>query len=444
MLHPSIGGVTPGDRRRVLATASGCVFLNFLAFAGLTPLFPEVAHDLGLGIDSLGLYFTISAGVAAVLQIPVGVFADRFGRRPALFLGLVFMVAGQALRWQAHTPLIFGLGQLAIGACSPLIVAAGYAAVADAYAKAGRAEAMGIVSAALSLGQITGFLTAGLAGQFVGWRGYSLGVAVLPFLLMVPALTMPEPERAAQRASLGRSMLRAVRFLLEPQAAGLAVVAALALGAGFSAGYVLPFVARQFGYGESATSLLLVPYVVGSIVGSPLVGRWADRTGVPRLLAACLRIGGLALAAFGLLPFGLPVEIPCYLLIGGGTGAALSLASTAIVAQAGRRGAGSGAALGGLRVGQQMGPAFGPALAGLSPPGPAPGAGGRDRAAGYFELAAGTPSSTDLIAWAAPSRPEVSTGTTSLLLGLSANSESVSSCRMATSSGSGLPAWMAA
>ncbi|HEX6350427.1 MAG TPA: MFS transporter [Candidatus Dormibacteraeota bacterium] len=358
--------MTPGDRRRVLVTSSACVFLNFLAFAGLTPLFPEVAHDLGLGVDSLGLFFALSAAVAAVLQIPVGVFADRWGRRPALVLGLLFMVAGQALRWQARTPLIFGAGQLAIGCCSPLIVAAGYAAVADAYSRAGRAEAFGIVSAAISLGQITGFLVAGVAGQFVGWRGYSLGVAVLPFFLLLPALTMPEPRRAAQPASLGQSMLRAVRFLLQPEAAGLAMVAALALGAGFSAGYVLPFVARQFGYGESATSLLLVPYVVGSIIGSPLVGRWADRSGLPWLLAACLLVGAVALAAFGLLPFGLPVEVVCYLEIGGGAGAALSLASTAIVAQAARWGTGSGAALGGLRVGQQMGPAFGPALAGLA------------------------------------------------------------------------------
>jgi len=358
--------MTPGDRRRVLATAAACLFLNFLAFAGLTPLFPEVARDLGLGIDSLGLFFAVSATVAAVLQIPVGVFADRFGRRPVLALGLLFMAAGQALRWQAHTPLIFGAGQLAIGACSPLIVAAGYAAVADAYAGGGRAEAMGILSATISLGQITGFLVAGLVGQFVGWRGFSLGVAVLPFLLLLPALTIPEPGRTPHAVSLGRSMLRAVRFLLTPRAAGLALVAALALGAGFSAGYVLPFVARQLGYGEGATSLLLVPYVLGSIVGSPLIGRWADRVGLTWPLAGCLLAAGLALAAFGLLPFSLPVEVVSFVLIGGGGGAALSLASTAIVQHAGQVGEGSGAALGGLRVGQQMGPAFGPAVAGLA------------------------------------------------------------------------------
>ncbi len=358
--------MSPGDRRRVLATASACVFLNFLAFSGLTPLFPEVARDLGLGVDSLGLYFSVSAGVAAVLQIPVGVLADRFGRRPVLAAGLLFMTAGQLLRWQASSPLIFGAGQFAIGACSPLIVAAGFAAVADAYARAGRAEAMGIVSAAISLGQVTGFLVAGLVAQFVGWRGFSLGVAVLPLFLLLPTLTMPEPPRHGADVALGRALLRALRFLAQPRAAGLALVAALALGAGFSAGYLLPFVARGFGYGQAATSLLLIPYVLGSVVGSPLVGRGADRAGITGLLVACLATGALALAAFGLLPFSLPAVPVCFVLIGGGSGAALSLASTAIVQVAGRSGAGSGAALGGLRVGQQLGPALGPALAGVT------------------------------------------------------------------------------
>src|SRR5438067_408043 len=357
--------MSPGDRRRVLATAAACVFLNFLAFSGLTPLFPEVAHDLGLGVDTLGLYFAVSAAVSAALQIPVGVVADRVGRRPVLVTGLLFMAAGQALRWQATTPLIFGAGQLAIGACSPLIVAAGFAAVADAYARAGRAQAMGIVSAAISLGQVTGFLVAGLIAQWVGWRGFSLGVALLPLLLLPPTLGLPEPPRSVPEVALGRAMLRAVRFLLAPRAAGLALVAALSLGAGFSAGYLLPFVARHFGYGEAAASLLLIPCVLRSIVVWPLLGRWADRVGITGLLAGCLSAAALALAAFGLLPFSLPAVGVCFLFIGGGAGAALSLVSTAIVEVAGRSGAGSGAALGGLRVGQQLGPALGPALAGV-------------------------------------------------------------------------------
>src|SRR5204863_9660730 len=50
----------------------------------------------------------------------------------------------------------------------------------------------------------------------------------------------------------------------------------------------------------------------------------------------------------------------------------------------------------------------------------------------YGFAAVGTPSSTLRRAWAAPSKPAVSTGTTSLAFSLLANFESVSSCRMET------------
>src|SRR5438270_402707 len=62
----------------------------------------------------------------------------------------------------------------------------------------------------------------------------------------------------------------------------------------------------------------------------------------------------------------------------------------------------------------------------------------------YGFAAVGTPSSTLRRAWAAPSKPAVSTGTTSLAFSLLANFESVSSCRMETRIGSGaasLIAW---
>jgi MFS family permease len=69
-----------------------------LALLGLTPLYPTVAHDLALGPDAFSIYFAIQGGVNLLLQIPVGVIADRVGRRPVMGLGLVFMVAGQLLR----------------------------------------------------------------------------------------------------------------------------------------------------------------------------------------------------------------------------------------------------------------------------------------------------------------------------------------------------------
>jgi len=61
----------------------------------------------------------------------------------------------------------------------------------------------------------------------------------------------------------------------------------------------------------------------------------------------------------------------------------------------------------------------------------------------YVFPPAGAASSTPRIAWTAPSRAAVSTGTTILVFSLSANLDSVSSCRMETSVGSGAAALIA-
>lgn len=357
--------MTREERRRVLITASAATFANFLAFLGLSPLYPNVAHDLGLRVDSLGVYFAVSSGVGAILQIPAGVLADRVGRRPILVTGLFFMALAQVLRWQASTPLVFGLSQLCIGFCSPFVVATSYAVVADAFALSGRAAAIGVIQSAIALGQVVGIIGAGLLGPPLGWRGYSLGVAVIPALILPLALTMPEPKRIAGAASIAKGTLVALRFLILPAATALAVVAAVGLGSSFTANYLLPFVARAHGFGETATSLLLLPSLFGALIGAPIVGRWADVAGHRIPMLASIGVAGLALAAFGLFAFSVPAVIVCFSLTAAGVSSVLSIAASGMAEIAGEQGVGTGAALGGLRVGQQLGPALGPALAGL-------------------------------------------------------------------------------
>ena len=356
--------MTREERRRVLITASAATFANFLAFLGLSPLYPNVAHDLGLRVDSLGVYFAVSSGVGAILQIPAGVLADRVGRRPILVTGLFFMALAQVLRWQASTPLLFGLSQLCIGLCSPFVVATSYAVVADAYAGTGRAGAMGVIQAAISLGQVVGIIGAGLLGPPLGWRDYSLVVAAVPAVLLPLALTMPEPDRLASIASFRTGTLAAMRFLAIPSATALALVAAVGLGTGFTASYLLPFVARAHGFGATATSLLLLPALAGSVVGAPLVGRWADIAGHRLPMLASITVAGLSMAAFGLVGFSVPAVIVCFSLAAAGVSSVLSITASAVAEIAGEEGVGTGAALGGLRVGQQLGPAVAPALAG--------------------------------------------------------------------------------
>jgi predicted MFS family arabinose efflux permease len=352
------------DRRRIALTANAAVFVNFISYLGLTPLYAEVAHDLHVGAAGFGQYFLVQGLINVVLQVPVGVLADRYGRRPIMLTGLVFMLTGQLLRWQAFDGSVFLASQIFIGLCGPFVVAASYALIADFYTE-GRARALGILQASVNVGQGTGFLLAGLLSPWLGWRGYSLCVALLPVLLLPLTATQPELRQAERTSSIGRSMVAALRFLAIPAATSLAIVAALNLGAGSGATYLLPFLAKHHGASPSETSLLLIPYLVGSIVGGPIAGSWADRVGVRVPALACVTTAIAGLLGFAFLGYSILTISVCLALVGGAVSAMLALTAESVIDLARRRGTGVGAALGGVRIGQGLGPALAPAAAGF-------------------------------------------------------------------------------
>ncbi|MDQ6877988.1 MAG: MFS transporter [Candidatus Dormibacteraeota bacterium] len=352
------------DRRQIAITANAAVFVNFLSYLGLTPLYAQVARDLHVGASGFGQFFLVQGLINVVLQVPVGVMADRYGRRPIMLIGLLFMLAGQLLRWQSFNGSMFLAGQICIGLCGPFIVSASYALVADAYT-VGRARALGILQASINVGQGTGFLFAGLLSPWLGWRGYSLCVALLPLLLLPLTATQPELRHAAPTRSIGRSIVAALRFLAIPAAASLAVVAALNLGTASGSIYLLPFLVERHAGTPTVTSLLLIPYLIGSIAGGPIVGTWADRVGVRIPALACLSAAIAGLLGLALLGYSIPTVSVCLALVGGAVSAILTLTAESVIDLARRHGTGAGAALGGIRIRQGLGPALAPAAAGV-------------------------------------------------------------------------------
>jgi len=356
--------ITDAERRRIALTANAAVFVNFLAYLGLTPIYAQVAHDLGVGAAGFGQFFLIQGLISVVLQVPVGVLADRYGRRPIMLIGLAFMLAGQLLRWQAYSGWIFLAAQIAIGLCGPFIVSASYALIADLYQQR-RARALGVLQASINVGQGAGFLLAGLLAPWLGWRGFSLCVAVLPVLLLPLTATQPDFKVAAEGRSIGRSMLAALRFLAIPAATALAVVAALNLGVGSGATYLLPFLEEMHHAGATVTSLLLIPYLLASIVGGPVAGAWADRVGVRIPAVACVLSAIVGLVGLAFLSDVIPAVALSVALIGAAVSGLLTLVAVSVVELSARHGTGTGAALGGIRIGQGLGPTLAPAVVGF-------------------------------------------------------------------------------
>src|SRR5918912_1819733 len=79
---------------RVLFVASALHVCNDSFFAVLYPILPFIAAELGLSYSQVGLVKTIFSGSSAVLQLPAGLLAERWGEYALLAWGNGWVAAG--------------------------------------------------------------------------------------------------------------------------------------------------------------------------------------------------------------------------------------------------------------------------------------------------------------------------------------------------------------
>jgi MFS family permease len=350
-----------------MAVSLGAVFTSFIGLFGPTPLYPEVAHDLGVGPDQFGAFFLIQGGISFLLQLPAGMLSDRIGRRPLITIGILCMAVGQALRWwPGQGALTFGAGQLFIGLSSPFAVAASYALVADAYRGGGRAQAIGTLQAAANAGMASGLVLAGLISPALGWRGYSLAVGLATLVVLPLAATAKDPPPATSAAPATIEGRPRVGLTGDRRARLIGLSGVLVLMAWGGSLFLLPFVARAHSIGEVGGSLLLAPNLVGSFIGGIAAGRWADRAGARAPAVVTALAGTVALVALALAPFMPWLVAIAGVLVGAAVSGAIAIGAFALVEGANRRGGGTATALAILRTGQGLGAAVAPAVAGFA------------------------------------------------------------------------------
>src|SRR5881296_1846583 len=153
-------------------------FVDMIGLMMVVPLLPLYALRLHADPSTIGL-LSASFPIAQLASSPVwGRVSDRYGRRPALLVGLsasaiayvIFGFAGSL--WLLFVSrFVQGLGGGTTG------VAQAY--VADTMAPHERAKALGWLSAATSLGVIVGPALGGIAARFLGEAGPGLLAAGL-------------------------------------------------------------------------------------------------------------------------------------------------------------------------------------------------------------------------------------------------------------------------
>jgi MFS family permease len=327
-------GEYPADNRSAfgkLVVLMITAFIDMLGLLMVLPLLPFYAEKMGAGGFVVGA-LVASFSVAQLLSAPIwGRFSDRYGRRPALMIGLGASAIAYIVFAYADSLWLLFLSRIVQGAGGGTVSVI-QAYVADATRPEDRAKSLGWLSAATNAGVAIGPVIGSWASLVNSHTPglIAAGFCVVNMMFAWRYLTeVRRPGSADGKSKVVRTSRQAVLQVVshpnEPTSR-LILIYAIAIGAFQGTTAVLAlFLAWRFGVTEKTIGYFFMYIGVLSVLTRAVIlGKLVDRFGEAKLsrygivfLGAGLV--GIALShdyftlalAVGLLPLGTAFTFPC-------------------------------------------------------------------------------------------------------------------------------------
>lgn len=313
---------------RRLAVLIAVNFVDMIGFMIVLPLLPFYALKLHASPEMIGAMIA-SFSIAQLVSAPVwGRVSDRFGRRPALLIGLSASAIAYVVFGFAQTVWLLFASRLVQGAGGGTTgVAQAY--VADSIEPHGRARALGWLSAATSAGVMVGPVL-GSAAAHLGRAAPGLIAAALCLINVFFAWRwLPESRKEQAHASRPRRPLwhpawSVLRRPLEPIARFIWIYAVGMLAFSSMTSVIALYLGAEFGLDEKTIGYVflyigVLSFVMRSVLLGPIVDRigesWAMRAGTLLLIAGLLlyplpRSLGMLAVVIPLVPIGTALLFP--------------------------------------------------------------------------------------------------------------------------------------
>ncbi len=172
-------------------------FLNYLDRNVMTGAANAVAHELGLGIDSIGYLASAFIVVYTICTIPMGLWADRAKRKNIVALSVAVWSVATTLTALSFNFASLFLSRMVLGIGEAGYFPAGTALMSDYFNREKRSRIMSWWNIAQLIGVLVGFVVGGVvAGLYVGsWRLAFIFTGIPGLLLAFLAWRLREPRR---------------------------------------------------------------------------------------------------------------------------------------------------------------------------------------------------------------------------------------------------------
>lgn len=193
---PTVAEVTREQVRaamRQLYVLGVAVFVMAISISLIAAVEPEMNRRLGQTAIGFGVAFSMLTVGRFLFQIPVGHWSDRIGRKPLIVAGMVAMIPLTVLQGYAGTTFWLSLDRFLLGVATALLVAPGYAMVADLALPGMLVRQMSLVTMAFGLGVATGPMLSGFLAGVAGFEApFQIGGAASLVAAILVAIFVKE------------------------------------------------------------------------------------------------------------------------------------------------------------------------------------------------------------------------------------------------------------
>jgi DHA1 family inner membrane transport protein len=304
-----------------------------------------LAKGTGVPVSTAGQLVTAYALGIAVGAPVLTALTARLGRRFVLCLSLVAFVVGNVVAALATSFGMLLLARVLTGSIHGLFIGVACVIAGGLVAPERRGQAISMVFGGIAVSTVVGVPVGTLIGQTLGWHAAFAAIVILGVVALGASLLLV-PQVAGRG---GGGMGAQARAAFAPRVLAMLAVGFVLLGAQFTAfTYLTPFLDSVTGISGGLVSVFLLSFGIAAAAGTLLGGRAADHSASTSLLIAnTLLVGALgtlylvgatpvlvalALAAWGLVGFGLvpSLQLRVIDLAGSGGDLAATLGASAV------------------------------------------------------------------------------------------------------------------
>ena len=192
MSSPISHNLAAQERRAAVSLAMIYAF-RMLGLFMILPVFALYADDLpGATPLMMGLALGIYGLTQAVLQIPFGMWSDRIGRKPVIFIGLLIFAAGSLIAGSATSIEGIIVGRAIQGGGA--IAAALMALAADLSREEHRTKMMALIGVSIGASFAISMVLGPIVNDWIGISGIFYSTAVLALVgIAILYFFVPDP-----------------------------------------------------------------------------------------------------------------------------------------------------------------------------------------------------------------------------------------------------------